>query len=80
MYPINKINKPAFPITITKLGEVWFPTQFCICFIVDLLLQHMFCCVNLTGIKLENMKCDPNNTHIPYNSPLTWSPLSNIPN
>ena len=37
------------------------------CFIIDLQMQHMICCVDLIGRKLENMKHDPNNTHRPYN-------------
>jgi hypothetical protein len=36
-------------ITLTKSKEVRFSICFCLCFILDLLMQHKICCVNLIG-------------------------------
>ena len=35
------------------------------CLVVDLLMQHEFCYVNLIGRKLENVTNKPNKTRIP---------------
>jgi hypothetical protein len=49
MYPVKKINKHALPITKLNRGRFDFQSSFDICFIVDLLMEHKFCCVNLIG-------------------------------
>ena len=41
------MNKHALPTSITKSEEVQFPIHVCLCFIVDLLMHHKLCCVNL---------------------------------
>jgi hypothetical protein len=45
---IQEINN-ILKITITKEGRFDFQSSFCKCFIVDLRMQHNFCCVNLIG-------------------------------
>ena len=45
----GEINKHALPITIVELkgGGSGFQTGFCGCFIVDVLMRHEFCCVDI---------------------------------
>ena len=45
MYPLKETNRHVLPITILKQRR----SDFCRCFIVDSLMQHEFCCVNLIG-------------------------------
>ena len=46
-------NKHALLIT---LREVYFLFYFCRCFIVDVPIQHEFCCVNLNGKRWRTWK------------------------
>ena len=50
---------------VEKLTNLHFPRICFICFIIELLVQHEFCCVNLNGRRCEHEK-QTNNTHIPY--------------
>ena len=45
----QEINKMHFNMTIAKFGRSDFQSNFCICFIIDLLMQHDLCCINLIG-------------------------------
>ena len=65
MHLFKKSTNMHFNITIAKFGRHDFQTTFCICFIIDLLMQHDLCCVNLIGRSCRKMKNEPNNTHIP---------------
>ena len=47
-----------------KEGPIFNPV-FWRCFIVDLLMQHEFCCVNFIGRSRRTWKNKLNNTHIP---------------
>jgi hypothetical protein len=51
-----RINKHALPIITTKAGEIRFKKNSYgsyICFIVNLLTQHKFCCVISTMVMLS---------------------------
>ena len=49
-FVINQgINKYALMIAITNSRKYDFQTSFCQCFIIELLMKHKFCFVNLIG-------------------------------
>ena len=49
MYPIKKSTNMHFWYPLLIRGRFDFESDFCICFIIDLLMQHEFRCVNLHG-------------------------------
>ena len=62
-YPGKESTKHALPITI---GDPIFNPVFAYVFIVDLLMQHKFRCVNLIGRGCwRTWKNKPKNTHTP---------------
>ena len=71
----SEINKHAFPITITKLGTSDFQSNFCTCFIADLLMQHGFCCVHLIGRSWRTWKANhihPNLDNVTFVNRTPW--------
>ena len=70
-----EINKHALPIIMTESREVHFHSDWCSCFLLDVLLKHKFHYVNLRGRSLDNMKNEPNNTHMLYSQ---WGHISTI--
>ena len=48
-YIMFLVKKSTKITTITKLKGGWFSIKFCSYFIIDLLMQHKFRCVNLMG-------------------------------
>ena len=53
-------------MTITDRGRSDILFDSCLCFIVDLRMQHKFHCMNLIiGRNGRTYKNEPNNTHIP---------------
>lgn len=59
-------NKLAFPIITTNSRSFDSQYDFCWCFTRYLLMDHMFCCVNLINKRLENIKKTPNSVYSTY--------------
>ena len=61
----EEIDEDALPMTITKSREVRFqPIYGIIWFIVDLLMSHKFCGVNLIGRSWRTWENKPAGTHV----------------
>ena len=62
----SRNQQHALLITITNQGRSNFQFDFCICFIIDMLLQCDFCCVNLIGRSWRTWKEELHDTHMLY--------------
>ena len=59
-----KISKHALWLPLLNSGRSTSQSSCCTCFIVDLLMQHKYCCENLISRSWRIREKDSSNTHI----------------
>lgn len=62
----EEVNRRALPMTVANSRKVQiFQSNFCRCFIINLLMQHNVSLCNSNWQMLENMRIKLNNNHAP---------------